>query len=57
MRQMAVPTTFSRTGAKPERLAPQLGADGPAVLAEAGLDPKENAALVDAGVLTLPKEA
>lgn len=57
MRQMAVPTTFSRTGAKPERLAPQLGADGPAVLAEAGLDPKEIAALVDAGVLTLPKEA
>ncbi|RLQ85262.1 CaiB/BaiF CoA transferase family protein [Notoacmeibacter ruber] len=57
LRQMAVPTRFSRTPARPEKPAPRLGADGEAVLTRMGFSDTDIAALVDAGAVTLPKRA
>jgi formyl-CoA transferase len=56
IRQMAVPTTFSRTRARPDRLAPRMGADGRAVLDRLGFSDAEIAALAESGALTLPEE-
>ncbi|OWU84607.1 acetyl-CoA acetyltransferase [Oceanicola sp. 22II-s10i] len=49
--QMAVPAKFSRTAAEPGHMPPRLGADGPAVLAEAGFGADEIAALAENGAL------
>ncbi|WP_375175126.1 CaiB/BaiF CoA transferase family protein [Pseudooceanicola sp.] len=57
IRQMAVPTTFSRTKAQPDRLAPRMGADGAAVLDRLGFSRAEIEALAESGALTLPEEA
>lgn len=56
IRQMAVPAQFSRSPARPERLAPGMGADGERVLARAGYTPDEIAALAEAGALKLPEK-
>jgi crotonobetainyl-CoA:carnitine CoA-transferase CaiB-like acyl-CoA transferase len=48
---MAVPTRFSRTTPRPERLAPRLGEHGPEILAEAGFSAVEIRELSEAGVL------
>jgi crotonobetainyl-CoA:carnitine CoA-transferase CaiB-like acyl-CoA transferase len=53
VRSMAVPTRFSRSTAKPERLAPQLGEHGAEVLAEAGFSSAEIEALTKTGVLSV----
>ena len=47
---MAVPTRFSRTTPRPERLAPRLGEHGPEILAEAGFSAVEIRELSEAGV-------
>lgn len=57
IRQMAVPTRFSRTPARPEKPAPSLGADGEKVLSRMGFSETDIAALVDAGAVKLPKRA
>ncbi|MGI3164350.1 CaiB/BaiF CoA transferase family protein [Pseudooceanicola sp. 200-1SW] len=57
IRQMAVPTRFSRTPARPEKPAPSLGADGEKVLSRMGFSATDIAALVDAGAVKLPKRA
>lgn len=54
IRQMAVPTSFSRTPATPERLAPRQGADGAEVLSRMGFTADEITALAQSGALTLP---
>ena len=51
IRSMAVPTRFSRSTPRPERLAPQLGEHGPEILAEAGFSAVEIRELSEAGVL------
>lgn len=56
IRQMAVPSSFSRTPAHPERLAPRQGADGRKVLERLGFSDDDIAALADTGALTLPQE-
>lgn len=56
IRQMAVPTSFSRTPARPDRLAPRMGADGAAVLKRMGFSSDEVTALAECGALTLPEE-
>ena len=53
VRSMAVPTRFSRSTAKPERLAPRLGEQGPEILAEAGFSSAEIEALTKTGVLAV----
>ncbi|WP_422077448.1 CaiB/BaiF CoA transferase family protein [Vannielia sp.] len=54
IRSMAVPVTYSRSQPAPERLAPQLGADGVQVLSAAGFDEAEIAGLAGSGALRLP---
>ncbi|MEZ5857157.1 MAG: CoA transferase [Hyphomicrobiaceae bacterium] len=51
IRTMASPFEFSATPASFRRHAPPLGADGPEILTEAGLDGDEVAALLDSGAL------
>jgi formyl-CoA transferase len=51
IRSMAVPTRFSRSTPRPERLAPRLGEHGPEILAEAGFSAVEIRELSEAGVL------
>ncbi|MGH1423294.1 MAG: CaiB/BaiF CoA transferase family protein [Pseudooceanicola sp.] len=43
---MKVPAQFSRSPAVPDRLAPQLGADGERILRDAGFSPEEIAEMV-----------
>ncbi|MFV0473259.1 MAG: CaiB/BaiF CoA transferase family protein [Pikeienuella sp.] len=57
IRSMAVPARFSRSGVKPERLAPRQGEQGPEVLAEAGYSAEEIDAMIAAGVLITPEGA
>lgn len=56
IRQMAVPASFSRTPAEPQRLAPSMGADARAVLDRMGFSEEEVEMLADSGALTLPEE-
>ncbi|MGO4852286.1 CaiB/BaiF CoA transferase family protein [Phaeovulum sp. W22_SRMD_FR3] len=56
IRQMAVPAQFSRSPARPGRLAPGAGADGVSVLSRAGFADEEIAALGRAGALRLPEK-
>lgn len=56
IRQMAVPASFSRTPAEPQRLAPSMGADARAVLDRMGFSQEEVEMLADSGALTLPEE-
>lgn len=56
IRQMAVPTRFSRTPAKSEKHAPRLGAQGETILSRLGFDIDEIAELVKTGTLQLPAE-
>ncbi|MEW5423556.1 CaiB/BaiF CoA transferase family protein [Amorphus sp. 3PC139-8] len=51
IRQMAVPATWSRTRAEPERYAPRQGEHGEEILREIGVDEAEIARLREAGVL------
>ncbi len=54
IRQMAVPTRFSRSEIRPDRLAPRLGEQGETILARNGFSADEIAGLRRAGVLTGP---
>ncbi|WP_306155115.1 CaiB/BaiF CoA-transferase family protein [Roseovarius sp. MMSF_3281] len=56
LRQMAVPACFSRTPAKPERLAPRLGEHGPEILSEVGFSDVEIAELQRCGALCVMNE-
>lgn len=56
IRQMAVPARFSRSTARPSRLAPRIGENGPDILSRAGFGPAEIDALLEARVMTLPEE-
>lgn len=56
IRQMAVPASWSRTPARPERLAPRQGEHGAAILREAGLAEDEIAALLAEGALGSPPD-
>lgn len=51
IRQMAVPTKFSRTPANPETLAPRMGANTHAVLTRHGFDELEIAGLTASGAI------
>ena len=53
VRSMAVPTRFSRSTARPERLAPRPGEHGAEVLTEAGFSSAEIEALTKIGVLSV----
>lgn len=54
IRSMAVPVRWSRTAAKPERLAPRLSEHSEEVLREAGFALEEIVALYEAGVVRSP---
>lgn len=56
IRQMAVPTKFSRTPANPDRLAPRMGADGAKILAQMGFSSDEVNALERSGAVTLTEK-
>ena len=56
IRQMAVPTSFSRTPAQPDRLAPGMGENGAEILSRMGFSHTEITALAGSGALTLPED-
>lgn len=56
IRSMGVPARFSRSPARPARLAPRQGEQGAEVLAEAGYSAEEIEALVAAGALIRPED-